>query len=391
MSILSKLLADSGIMERRTNARISASGLEVIYRLANEDRRHNIKDIGDTGIYVITEDRWLPGTEVSLTLESKTPVGSQSGRSVQLKVRTVRQDEDGVAFTFVQNQTETSLWLRAIAVAKGLTAPDDPVGTLRAAKALAFLGRSAPFIEIEIAKLAADFLSPHVREHVIVVALGAEDQLRDQDEPARHDVPPGLILKLLQGASRAEDLYSRSFWAGLLASCFRAGADDDECLRFVTILSRLVSVHLDILTAACQKAMQAEALPEGEHSGACYCTADEIRRITRMGNMVAIEHHLHHLCDLGLLEPTIKPFLGERISRANMTPTSFGRRFYARCNGSLDQQHTSALPEWKVAPPLEREDNGFAAALRQRSDRSFVVHTNHSPHTKDATDSRLAS
>jgi PilZ domain len=349
MSIFSKLLANTGVIERRRDDRLSAPDLEVSFWSETEPTRASIKDISNTGVYVVTNERWLPGTDVSLTFESKSPVDSRERPSVQLEARSVRHGEDGVGLTFVRNEAEAGLWLRATAMAAVLTAPENTIGRFRVVKALVFLSRVSPSIEIEIASILAVSLSHAGREKAIEIAISVEEQLRRRNQSARNNVPSTLILQLLDAASKAEDENAQTFWVDLLASSCLAGSDDDESLECAGVLSRLAPVHLDIFTAACEKALHAGAASGQIFSAGCYCTADELRRISRIGNLVAIEHHLNHLHDLGLLEKTIKPFQCEQIERANLTPTSFGLRLYTRCNIPPDLSESAAPPKLKFA------------------------------------------
>lgn len=349
MSIFSKLLANTGVIERRRGDRLSAEALGLSYWSGKKQHKAKAKDISDTGIYVITEERWMPGAEVSLTLESKSHLIGSSRSSVQLIARVVRQGDDGVGFTFLQNDLETNLWSTAISMAAGLTAPGDAVGRLRAAKALAFLAHISPSIEIEFANNTMGSMNPHAWERLIDFALTVERRVQEQEQPIRNNVSSGLIFYLLEGASKADGAKAKSFWLGLSTNSYLLGADDDEILRFASLMSGLDSVHFDIFSAACEMAMQAEFGPEEKESTSHYCTADEIRRITRMRNLVAIERHLHHLEDLGLLQPTGKPLGCEQIDRANMTPTSLGLKLFASCNGPQKPAHMLGYPELKIA------------------------------------------
>lgn len=60
-----------------------------------------IRDVSSTGFYLVTEQRWYPGTLITMTLQrtEKTDNGSKSSIAVQAKV--IRPGEDGVALAFV--------------------------------------------------------------------------------------------------------------------------------------------------------------------------------------------------------------------------------------------------------------------------------------------------
>jgi hypothetical protein len=60
-----------------------------------------IRDVSSTGFYLLTEQRWYPGTLITMTLQrtEKTDDGSKSSIAVQAKV--IRPGDDGVALAFV--------------------------------------------------------------------------------------------------------------------------------------------------------------------------------------------------------------------------------------------------------------------------------------------------
>jgi hypothetical protein len=61
---------------------------------------HCIRDISSTGMYLLTTQRWYPGTLVTITLQrtEKDQVGVK--QSIAVQARVVRSAADGVAFRF---------------------------------------------------------------------------------------------------------------------------------------------------------------------------------------------------------------------------------------------------------------------------------------------------
>jgi hypothetical protein len=57
--------------------------------------------VSNTGFYLLTDQRWYPGTLITMTLQrtEKSDDGSKSSVAIQAKV--IRLEEDGVAVTFV--------------------------------------------------------------------------------------------------------------------------------------------------------------------------------------------------------------------------------------------------------------------------------------------------
>jgi hypothetical protein len=63
-------------------------------------KEYKVGDISVAGFYMITEDRWIPGTGFPVTLERTDLEGE--GQTLTLHSTVVRCGEDGVGFTFVQ-------------------------------------------------------------------------------------------------------------------------------------------------------------------------------------------------------------------------------------------------------------------------------------------------
>jgi hypothetical protein len=64
---------------------------------------HTIQNISSTGFYLMTKERWLPGTMVTMTLQRTDRALGRPGIEAHIPVlsKVVRLDENGVGFTFV--------------------------------------------------------------------------------------------------------------------------------------------------------------------------------------------------------------------------------------------------------------------------------------------------
>jgi hypothetical protein len=68
---------------------------------------HGVKDISLTGMYVVTSERWYPGTMVRMTLTDRHEPTIE--RSITLNATVMRWGNDGVGLRFVlQNPKESS-------------------------------------------------------------------------------------------------------------------------------------------------------------------------------------------------------------------------------------------------------------------------------------------
>ncbi len=83
----------------RKAERESFSGLSAYFWTGGVPVQHAIQDISPTGMYVVTEERWYPGTVVRMTLtDSKEPTVK---RSITVNAKAVRWGNDGVGLQFV--------------------------------------------------------------------------------------------------------------------------------------------------------------------------------------------------------------------------------------------------------------------------------------------------
>lgn len=68
--------------------------------LVHTSKEYKVGDISVAGFYMITDERWIPGTGFPITLERTDEAGT--GQTLTLHSTVVRIGDDGVAFTFVQ-------------------------------------------------------------------------------------------------------------------------------------------------------------------------------------------------------------------------------------------------------------------------------------------------
>jgi len=85
---------------RRTN-RKPVPGLVAHFFTGGAPHPHEVRDVSATGLYVVTTERWYPGTLIRMTI-TKPDLGlSPSERSVTIHARAVRWGNDGVGLEFV--------------------------------------------------------------------------------------------------------------------------------------------------------------------------------------------------------------------------------------------------------------------------------------------------
>ena len=85
----------------RKAPRVPSPGLAAYYWTGAQPIARDVRDISSTGVYVVTEERWYPGTLVLMTIQ-KTDAGEEAAeRSISVHSRAVRWGNDGVGLQFI--------------------------------------------------------------------------------------------------------------------------------------------------------------------------------------------------------------------------------------------------------------------------------------------------
>jgi hypothetical protein len=96
-------------VDPRIALRESLPGLIAYFFTGGTPMGHAVRDISVTGMYVVTHERWYPGTVVRITLTDRHSPTVQ--RSITVNARAVRSGSDGVGVEFVldvQNRRNSS-------------------------------------------------------------------------------------------------------------------------------------------------------------------------------------------------------------------------------------------------------------------------------------------
>ena len=85
----------------RKAPRVRTPGLAAYYWNGQAPVAHGIRDISSSGLYVVTEERWYPGTLVLMTLQRNDLGDEMAERSIAVQSRAVRWGPDGVGLQFL--------------------------------------------------------------------------------------------------------------------------------------------------------------------------------------------------------------------------------------------------------------------------------------------------
>ena len=91
--------------DRRRAARKPAPGLVAYYWTGAAPEEHAVRDVSETGLFLVTEERWYPGTVVTMTLQKTDKDDSTQEHAIAIQSKAVRWGEDGVGLKFVVPET----------------------------------------------------------------------------------------------------------------------------------------------------------------------------------------------------------------------------------------------------------------------------------------------
>jgi hypothetical protein len=85
----------------RKAPREPAPGLSAHYWTGGPPKAHTIRDISATGLYIVNQERWSPGTLIRMTLTMANSLEPPNVSSITVQTRAVRWGNDGVGLEFV--------------------------------------------------------------------------------------------------------------------------------------------------------------------------------------------------------------------------------------------------------------------------------------------------
>jgi hypothetical protein len=93
-------------INKRRSKRYSVPGLVAYYWTGGSPNSYSVGDVSATGLYLITRERWTPGTTIQMTLQKQDSSGKNVEGSICVLSEVVRWGEDGAGFNFVLSDYE---------------------------------------------------------------------------------------------------------------------------------------------------------------------------------------------------------------------------------------------------------------------------------------------
>ncbi len=90
--------------DRRLGNRRPLPGLIAYYWTGGAPQAFRLRDVSPNGFYLLTEERWIEGTRIMMTLQMEATADENIADTACVESQVVRWGEDGVGFKFVQSE-----------------------------------------------------------------------------------------------------------------------------------------------------------------------------------------------------------------------------------------------------------------------------------------------
>lgn len=309
-----------------------------------------VRDISSSGLYLLTTERWQPGTIIALTLQREGPLDPDPARRITTQTRVVRCGQDGVGLSFLwdKDDPEARQWDSLLDCLIQQTRPAHMESLARLVEAFAFLGQICPDGAQDIGEWVRTRASSHKILTAVAIALKAKLLLERDRYPDPLVVDPQLTVRILEVGSETHEDWLQNFWAGLLVTASAANAQHEGHLELVELFSQLTSIPIRILTVICTKSTKV-LLHNGQVAAKrLTCNADELAS-TVGARGPQLQRDLQSLASLNLIEKSssASPALLSN-SEIQITATAVALRLFALCNG-----HRGSIPDFYFAGDIE--------------------------------------
>ena len=89
--------------DRRRGDRMPATNLVAYYWTGGAPKAYQLGNVSHSGLYLLTEERWIPGTRIVMTLQKGIGGTSNSQEISRVESKVVRWGEDGVGCEFIES------------------------------------------------------------------------------------------------------------------------------------------------------------------------------------------------------------------------------------------------------------------------------------------------
>jgi hypothetical protein len=95
------------VSDRRKANREPLPGLVAYYWTGGGPQAYHIGDVSHSGLHLLTDERWFPGTMILMTLQRTDTDGEDPDDSITVQSKVIRWSTDGMALSFIVSKTGT--------------------------------------------------------------------------------------------------------------------------------------------------------------------------------------------------------------------------------------------------------------------------------------------
>lgn len=293
-----------------------------------------VRDISSSGLYLITKERWQPGTILALTLQREGALELDPARRITTQVKVIRCGPDGVGLSFLwsKDDPESRQWETLLECLINQTKPADMLSLVRMVDAFAFLGRICPDGGEEIGEWVRTRASSHKVLNAVAIALKAEELL-GVGHASDVRVHPLVAVHILDIGSSSHEDWLHRYWAGLLITSASVDGREKTNLEFVELFSQLTSIPIRIFTVVCTKAPKVISETGDVAAKPLACNLEELAS-TVGARAPQMMRELQSLAELRLIERSAANSPALLTNNVTcITPTSLALQLFALCNG----------------------------------------------------------
>jgi hypothetical protein len=315
--------------ERRT-----PHGFVARHGSRNPSSLGTIKNISDSGLYLLTTERWPVDDLVLLTIQGEGSPEVVSELQITIHVRVVRHGEDGMGLSFVLPAgLDQNLWGVLVRNAVVLTAPKDVLATFRILRAFLFICRLCGEKAEESILLFGGVLDESRTENALNIALRTEKLLASKPDADRMIADPKIVASILRDGSWAEDDLLRQLWSGLLAGSCSSEKRSNANQKFIDVMVHMTPAQAQIFVASCERALKLISNNGDMATTPIVFTPEEMIEVTGMYDLTRIATDIAYLfySELIVKNHDFTSYLP--TERFSITPSALGLELYRHCRG----------------------------------------------------------
>jgi len=101
--VLQWLYPEWASTDRRRSERLPSPQLIAYYWTGGASKGSRVENVSQRGLYLVTEERWIPGTRIVMTLQRQNCDAENAANTSKVESAVIRWGEDGVGCEFVES------------------------------------------------------------------------------------------------------------------------------------------------------------------------------------------------------------------------------------------------------------------------------------------------